>query len=298
MWDPGVMFTSPLSASPYEVLGLTPTASDDDIRRAYRVRARRAHPDTGGNAAEFIQVQQAWEILGSAASRAAYDRGAEEPGWTAPRASRRGSRLGAKSFGTAGGWRRELYARLVREWAGDADVYSARIVREASWEQRRLLADAIAEEATASAIDRMGIAFTAWHGIDLDGDVLDHVVLGPTGLYALASEDFGGPVRFRGGEPIGSGVGEQTPVDDLVRRARAVARAARVRFGGAILILPDDDLAEPAAVLGEVRGILAAAVRRSALAVALRQGIPGARPIGGNEVFDVRTRIAGAVRVR
>jgi len=292
------MFTSPLSASPYEVLGLTPTASDDDIRRAYRVRARRAHPDTGGNAAEFIQVQQAWEILGSAASRAAYDRGAEEPSWTAPRASRRGSRLRAKSFGTAGGWRRELYARLVREWAGDTDVYASRIVREAPWEQRRLLADAIAEEATAAAIDRMGIAFTAWHGIDLEDDALDHVVLGPTGLYALTSEDFGGPVRFRGGEPIGSGVGGATPVDDLVRRARSVARAARVRFGGAILILPDDDLAEPATVLGQVRGILAAAIRRSALSVALRQGIPGARPIGGNEVFDVRTRLAAAVRVR
>jgi curved DNA-binding protein CbpA len=292
------MFTSPLSASPYEVLGIAPGASDDEIRRAYRVRARRTHPDVGGDAAEFIQVQQAWELLGSAASRAAYDHGAEESGWAKRQTRPRGSRLGAKSFGTAGGWRREFYVRLVGEWAGDVDVYSSRVVREAQWEQRRLLADALAEEATASAVERMGIGFTAWHGIDLGEETLDHVVLGPTGLYALSSEDFGGPVRFRGGEPLGSGVSGRTPVDDLARRARIVARSARVRFGGAILILPDDDLAESAVVLGEARGILVAAVRRSALALALRRGIPGARTVGGNEVFDVRTRLAAAVRVR
>src|SRR5690606_37447084 len=116
----------------------------------YRVRARRTHPDVGGDAAEFIQVQQAWELLGSAAARAAYDRGAGETSWARRERTRRGSRLGAKSFGTAGGWRRELYARMVGEWAGDADVYSSRIVREAPWEQRRLLADALAEEATAA----------------------------------------------------------------------------------------------------------------------------------------------------
>ncbi|GGO62460.1 hypothetical protein GCM10010910_12610 [Microbacterium nanhaiense] len=292
------MFTSPLSASPYEVLGVPAGAADEEIRRAYRVRARRTHPDVGGDAAEFIQVQRAWEILGTASSRAAYDRGAGEPHWSRQKPAARGSRLGARSFGTAGGWRRERYVRLVGEWAGDDDVYSARVVREAPWEQRRLLADAIAEEATASAIEHLGIGFTAWHGVELDGDVLDHVVLGPTGLYALTSEDFGGPVRFRGGEPIGSGVGGATPVDDLVRRARVVARAARVRFGGVILILPDDDLGEPATILGEVRGILAAAVRRSALSAALRRGIPGSRTIGGNEVFDVRTRLAAALRVR
>jgi len=292
------MFTSPLSASPYEVLGVAPSATDDEIRRAYRVRARRTHPDVGGDAAEFVQVQQAWEILGSAAARAGYDRGAGETSWARHPQGRRGSRLGAKSFGTAGGWRRELYAALVREWAGDADGYSARVVREAPWEQRRLLADALAEESTAAAIEQLGIGFTAWHGIELGDEALDHVVLGPTGLYALTSEDFGGPVRFRGGEPIGSRTSGLTPVDDLVRRARAVARAARVRFGGAILILPDDDLGEPAIVLGEARGILVAAVRRSALSIALRQGIPGARPVGGNEVFDVRTRLAAAVRVR
>ena len=43
------MFDSPLSASAYEVLGVDPGASEEDLRRAYRLRLRQTHPDTGGD---------------------------------------------------------------------------------------------------------------------------------------------------------------------------------------------------------------------------------------------------------
>jgi hypothetical protein len=77
---------------------------------------------------------------------------------------------------------------------------------------------------------------------------------------------------------------------------RTVARAAKVRFGGAIVVLPDDDLAQAVTSLGSIRGIPVVVVRRSALAMVLRQGVPGARSIGGNELFDVRTRLQQTVR--
>lgn len=300
------MFDSPLSASAYEVLGVAATVDEGELRRAFRLRLRETHPDAGGDAAAFIQVQRAWELVGTADARAAYDRGLssdDEPWARSPAGSgRTGTRPGARSYGVAGAWRRERYVRQARALAGaDADVYSTAFVRSAPWPLRRLLADALAEEVTAAAVDELGMGFTAWHGVaagDTDGaDVLDHLVLGPSGLYALTSEDFGGPVRFRRGELIRDGVTGATPVGDLVDRARAVARGAKVRFGGAILILPDDDLAEAATSLGTVRGIPVAVVRRSALRGALRSGIPGARPIGGNELFDVRTRLQQTVRL-
>ena len=293
-----MVFTSPLSASPYDVLGVSAAVSDDELRRAYRLRLRQTHPDTGGDAAEFIQVQQAWEILADPASRARYDGGSETSYARFDASRRSGSRLGSKVFGVAGAWRRARYAQLAHEHAGDdAEVYSAPFVRSAPWELRELLAEALAEEATAELIDRMGIGFTVWHGVDLDDEgVLDHVVLGHSGLYALTSIDLGGPVRFRQGEPIAEG--GATPVADLLRRIRILARAARVKFSGAIVIFPDDDLSHAALALGEVRGLPVVAVRRSALAVILRGGIPGARTIGGNEVFDVRTRLSGVVRAR
>ncbi|MBN9172213.1 MAG: J domain-containing protein, partial [Microbacterium sp.] len=81
------MFDSPLSASAYDVLGVAPTVDDETLRKAYRLRLRQTHPDTGGDAAVFVQVQRAWELVGTAESRAAYDRGhgfgaTDAPQWT------------------------------------------------------------------------------------------------------------------------------------------------------------------------------------------------------------------------
>jgi hypothetical protein len=111
----------------------------------------------------------------------------------------------------------------------------------------------------------------------------------------VLSEDFGGPVGFRRGELAGDAV-PGTPVADLLARARVVARAARVRLSGAIVVLPDEDLVQAVTELGRVRGIPVVVVARGALSNVLRQGVPGARAIGGNEIFDIRTRLQQAVR--
>lgn len=47
----------------FAVLGLTPEASDTEVRRAYRGRARDPHPDRGGDAEEFARVSAAYEAL-------------------------------------------------------------------------------------------------------------------------------------------------------------------------------------------------------------------------------------------
>lgn len=307
------MFDSPLSASAYEVLGVDPTATDDELKRAFRLRLRQTHPDAGGDAAAFIQVQRAWELISTPEGRAAYDRGhgftsgsefADEPswnGWQTPPA-RTDTRPKARSYGHPGGWRRERYLSLIREWAGHGvdvpDPYDPALVRSAPRELRRMLADALAEEETARTISDLGMGFTVWHdvatGADAD-DKLDHVVLSPSGLYGVLSEDFGETVRFRRGEILSRSVDGQAPIATLLGRMRVIARAARVRFGGAIIVLPDDDLDQAITPLGKVRGVPVVVVRRSALHTVLRQGVPGARDIGGNELFDVRTRLQQAV---
>lgn len=319
------MFDSPLSASAYEILEVDPAVDDVELRRAYRLRLRQTHPDTGGDAAVFIQVQRAWELVGTVESRAAYDRrtgvagssttGAggtggsgstdSTPGWSGwrPPAARTDTRPRARSYGHPGGWRRERYLALIREWAGRGvevpDPYDPALVRSAPRDLRRLLADALAEEATARTVSDLGMGYTVWHdvavGADAD-DKLDHVVLGPSGLYGVMSEDFGGVVGFRRGEITGPSVGTRAPVTAAFGRMRAVAKAARVKFGGAIIVLPDDDLAQAVTPLGTSRGVPVVVVRRSALAMVLRQGVPQARAIGGNELFDVRTRLQQTIR--
>ncbi|KQY78177.1 molecular chaperone DnaJ [Microbacterium sp. Root1433D1] len=308
------MFDSPLSASAYEILGVDPSVDDAELRRAYRLRLRQTHPDTGGDAAIFIQVQRAWELVGTVESRAAYDRRSgvasaatpdADTGWSGwrPQAARTDTRPRARSYGHPGGWRRERYLVLIREWAGRGvevpDPYDPALVRSAPRDLRRLLADALAEEATARTVSDLGMGFTVWHdvavGTDAD-DKLDHVVLGPSGLYGVMSEDFGGVVGFRRGEITGPSLGTRAPVTAALGRMRTIAKTARVRFSGAIIVLPDDDLAQAVTPLGTSRGVPVVVVRRSALAMVLRQGVPQARAIGGNELFDVRTRLQQTVR--
>ncbi|WP_336644678.1 J domain-containing protein [Microbacterium sp. USHLN186] len=298
------MFDGPLSASAYELLGVAPSATDDDLRRAYRLRLRQTHPDTGGDATMFVRVQRAWEMVGTPQARSAYDRGRTGHSWAASSATpgATGTRPRGRSFGQAGAWRRSRYRELLAAELGhpvtDAAAYDPLVVRAASWEARRMLADALAEEATAAAVDELGIGFTAWHDVALgddEADKLDHVVLAPSGLYGLLSEDFGAPVRFRQGEVIG--VGDAAPIAALLSRMRRVARSARVRFGGGILILPDDALDDAVTPLGGIRGVPVVVVRRSALRLVLRTGVPGARVLGGNEAFDVRSRLIHSVRV-
>ncbi len=67
------------------MLGLAPSASDADVRRAYHRLAREHHPDRhqGGDAAirrwheeRMRAVNAAWEVLGDPARRRAHDRSA------------------------------------------------------------------------------------------------------------------------------------------------------------------------------------------------------------------------------
>ncbi|WP_261556811.1 J domain-containing protein, partial [Frankia tisae] len=57
----------------YEVLGVPPDATADQIRHAYRAAARRTHPDTGGSAPAFAQVNVAYRVLGDPGLRRRYD---------------------------------------------------------------------------------------------------------------------------------------------------------------------------------------------------------------------------------
>jgi len=105
----------------YEVMGVSPDASADDIKKAYRRLARKYHPDVSKepNAEEkFKQLGEAYEVLKDPARRAEYDelrryggRMDEEfqppPGWQArggaqgvdPRAAQRFSEFFEAIFG-------------------------------------------------------------------------------------------------------------------------------------------------------------------------------------------------------
>jgi DnaJ-class molecular chaperone len=86
-----------LASDPYQVLGVTRSATADEIRKAFRKLAKANHPDTNpGNAAaeeRFKRVSAAFDILGDPGKRKKFDAGEIDAD----------GRETARGFGGAGG---------------------------------------------------------------------------------------------------------------------------------------------------------------------------------------------------
>lgn len=57
----------------YNVLGVSKTASQDEIKTAFRKKAHEHHPDKGGDAEKFKEFNEAYQILGNVDKRKQYD---------------------------------------------------------------------------------------------------------------------------------------------------------------------------------------------------------------------------------
>ena len=58
----------------YKELGLKKNATRDEIKSAYRLLAKKYHPDTGGDNEKFLTLQLAWETLNNPQKKAIYDK--------------------------------------------------------------------------------------------------------------------------------------------------------------------------------------------------------------------------------
>ncbi|MCL4170797.1 UNVERIFIED_CONTAM: hypothetical protein GTU68_013356, partial [Idotea baltica] len=66
----------------YDLLGVTPDVSEEELKKAFRKKVKEMHPDRNTDnpkaEEEFKSVNQAYEVLKDPQSRAAYDRFGEE----------------------------------------------------------------------------------------------------------------------------------------------------------------------------------------------------------------------------
>lgn len=84
-----------MSKDYYDVLGVSKTASEAEIKKAYRSKAHKLHPDKGGDAEKFKEINEAYQVLGDPQKRAQYD----QFGHTGTRGGYGGGQAGGQGFG-------------------------------------------------------------------------------------------------------------------------------------------------------------------------------------------------------
>jgi len=63
-----------MSKDYYNILGVSKSASPDDIKKAFREKAHKFHPDKqGGDEAKFKELNEAYQVLGDQQKRSQYD---------------------------------------------------------------------------------------------------------------------------------------------------------------------------------------------------------------------------------
>lgn len=73
------LFALVACADLYKTLGVSRSASDSDIKKAYKKLSKQYHPDKkGGDETKFVEVARAYEVLSDPEKRSIYDRHGEE----------------------------------------------------------------------------------------------------------------------------------------------------------------------------------------------------------------------------
>ena len=102
---------------PYDELGVSSHASAEEIKAAYRQLVKQHHPDAGGDDQRMLALNAAWEVLGDAERRRAFDRTRASRTAAAPQdlsQARRAHGQAVSADGALVEWLRQVYSPIDR----------------------------------------------------------------------------------------------------------------------------------------------------------------------------------------
>lgn len=211
----------PPSSCPYEILGIAATASAQDVKAAYRVRAKATHPDLAGPAGsdvEFKRVAAAYELLKDHRSRAEHDRqaGSADAGAWAEAWVWKTARAREESAAS-----RERRQQQSARDAADAEAWWAAEKAEAA--RMRVVFQQRAERARAAEATRKGAVLSRFWHTRTGLLYTDAAVLAVTGAALLYAVSVLKPVARRGSARA-SALATDSAVESASAPAEMVAR--------------------------------------------------------------------------
>ena len=264
---------SPLSDSPYEVLGVPPTRMPRRCGSRIVAPCARAHPDTGGDPERFHAVQLAWELVGTPEARAAFDRGGRaaahrrRPARPGRRPRRRPAATRVRSPGRTGipaGSRARRYL-VAHARVGGARRHGRRPLRSRRSCGARHATSAMCSPTRSPRRRRARSLVDArhrLHGLARPGDGCRRAAASRRSSTTSCSARRGcsrssprtgaAPVAMKRGELVGEVLDGERPIRALAARAKAIGRAARVKPTALIVVVPDEHADEPLQLGGSV----------------------------------------------
>ncbi len=138
--SPSFSSDSDQSLDPYAVLEVASTATQAELKAAYRRLVKQHHPDAGGDEERILALNAAWEQLGDPETRRCFDResgfsvsGREEArargvrNARASQAARRASGQGASADQALANWLQKVYAPIDRQLGQVINPFAAEL---------------------------------------------------------------------------------------------------------------------------------------------------------------------------
>jgi DnaJ-class molecular chaperone len=174
----------------YNTLGINKTASQDEIRKAYKKMSMKHHPDRGGDENTFKQVNQAYQTLSDPERKQMYDQyGTDDP------QKMGGNPFGGNPFGFHGGGFEDMFSTMF----GQGFRNQVRRNRDI-----QIVADITLEDALNGKNVPLNYRTSSGHTETVTVDI-------PTGIQA------GQTVRYRG---LGDDAIRNAPRGDLLVKIR------------------------------------------------------------------------------